>query len=255
MKKTKTVQSVDRALTIIELLGNSSEPLGVTEIGSRLDLHKSTAFGLLCSLENKGFVRQITETGKYILGLRFVEFGEKITSGLDLRVQARPFLKKLVNEFQETVHLVVKDNLDCVYIDKVLGPRSIVVYSQIGKRAPVYSTSVGKCLLAYFTEKEQEKALANSTFECFTPNTITDIGVIKEHLVKIREQGFSIDDEEIEIGLRCVAAPVFNHKGNVVAAVSIAGPGIRITDERMPEFITAVKECAFGISETLGQLT
>ncbi|MEL7564159.1 MAG: IclR family transcriptional regulator [Dehalobacterium sp.] len=251
-KKTNLVQSVDRALSILEILENSSELLGVTEISNRLSLHKSTLFGLLTTLENKGFVFQDSQTGKYGLGLRVLELGQKVIARMDLRNQARPFLKKIMETYGETVHLVIRDNEEVVYIDKVEGPQTIGPISQIGKRNPVHCTGVGKCLLAFLTDEEQDILLSKIQLKCYTQNTITNHEVLKEHFALIRRQGYSIDNEEIEIGLRCVAAPIFDYNGTIIGAISIAGPSARLTDQRIQELIKPVKECALAISQNLG---
>ncbi|WP_238457075.1 IclR family transcriptional regulator [Desulforamulus putei] len=246
------MQSVERAISILEVLERSSEPLGVTEISNRLALHKSTTFGLLHTLESKGFVNQDPENGKYKLGLRLFEIGENVHKRMNLRYQARPFLQKLVKEFNETVHLVVKTDNEYVYIDKVEGPQAIRMYSQIGKRALMHCTGVGKSILAFLSEDELEDILNSIELTEFTPNTITNLTQLKDQLVKIKKQGYSIDDEEIEIGLRCVAAPIFNHNGEAIAAISIAGPTTRMTYERIAELIVPIKETALAISSTLG---
>lgn len=173
-KKTSIVQSVDRAISILEILEKSSVPLGVTEISNRLGIHKSTVFGLLCTLENRGFVTQISENDKYKLGLRLFELGEKVHERMDLRAQAQPFLKSLVEKYKETVHLVVKNDNEVVYIDKVDGPQAIRMYSQIGKRTPLHCTGVGKSLLAFLPEDEKEKIIENIELKVFTPKTIID---------------------------------------------------------------------------------
>ncbi|WP_459908403.1 IclR family transcriptional regulator [Desulfotomaculum defluvii] len=251
-KKTNIVQSVDRAILILEVLEKSPEPLGVTEIGNRMDLHKSTTFGLLHTLENRGLVIQDKENGKYKLGLRLLEFGEKVRERINLRAQAKPFLKQLVDEYQETVHLVVKTDNEYVYIDKVEGPQAIRMYSQIGKRALMHCTGVGKSILAYLPDSELKGILNNIKLTSFTPNTITTLEQLKEQLQRIRLQGYSLDDEEIESGLRCVAAPILNYNGEAVAAISVSGPTTRMTYERIKELVEPVKETSLKISSTLG---
>ncbi|GAB6179825.1 IclR family transcriptional regulator [Desulfotomaculum defluvii] len=254
MKKTNIIQSVDRAISILEVLEKSSEPLGVTEISHRLDLHKSTTFGLLSTLERKNLVYQEPESGKYKLGLRLLELGEQVQQRMNLRHQARPFLKKLVEEFKETVHLVVKVENDYVYIDKVDGPQAIRMYSQIGKRALMHCSGVGKAILAFLPTNEQEKIMTGIELESFTPNTISNFDKLSKHLEEIRQKGYSIDDEEIEMGLRCVAAPILNHRGEAIAAISIAGPTTRMTYERIQDLVQPIKETSLLISKTMGYM-
>ncbi|MEW6622321.1 MAG: IclR family transcriptional regulator [Bacillota bacterium] len=251
-KKTNGVQSVDRAISILDQLEKSSVPLGVTEISKRLDLHKSTVFGLLSTLENRGFVSQCQESGKYKLGLRLFELGRRVQENMDLRAQVNPYLKSLVERFQETAHLVVKNNNDVVYIDKVDGPQAIRMYSQIGRSTPIHCTGVGKALLAFLPESEQEKILESIELHPFTHKTITDKDVLKKELSEIKKRGYSIDDEEIEIGLRCIGVPILDHNGIAVASISIAGPTTRMTNEKVNMIIEPLKEAAMCISETLG---
>ncbi|TDT51031.1 IclR family transcriptional regulator [Fonticella tunisiensis] len=250
--KSNLIQSVDRALQILECFSRENRELGVTEISKYLGLHKSTTFGLLSTLESRGYVEQNLDNGKYRLGLKLFELGNLVHEGLDLRKQAYPFLKELVDKYQETVHLVVNDRGEAVYIDKVEGPGAIRMYSQVGKRPPMYCTGVGKAILAYMPDKEVDRILFEKGLRPFTPNTITDVDKLKAHLAEIREQGYSFDNEEIEIGLRCVAAPIKNHKGEVIAAISVAGPSTRMTWEKMNILAISVKEAAVNISRRMG---
>jgi DNA-binding IclR family transcriptional regulator len=251
-KKTDIIQSVDRALGILEVLELSSTPLGVTEISNRMNLHKSTAFGLLLTLERRGFVSQSTETGKYRLGLKLLELGEKVVSRIDLISMTHPFLTDLVERYKETVHLVIKNENEVVYIDKVDGPRAIGMYSKIGKRVPMHCTGVGKCLLAFMPQAEQEAFLKNMKFEKFTEHTLTNRDDLRKQLEQIRLQGYSVDDEEIENDLRCIAAPVYKHTGDVVAAISISGPSTRMTHEKIKELVDPLRACALSISKMMG---
>lgn len=254
MKKSdaKLIQSVDRALQILDVFSLREKELGVTEIAHRLDLHKSTAFGLLTTLEYWGCIEQNRQTGKYRLGLKLLELGDRVKEGLDLRVLALPFLQELVEHYRETVHLVVHDRGEVVYIEKVEGPTAIRMYSQVGKRAPMHSTGVGKIMLAYRSMQEVDALIEEKGLSSFTPNTITDPEILREELVKIKKNGYCFDNEEIEVGLRCVAAPIMDSQQEVVAAISLSGPSMRMTDEQMNELIIPVKETALKISQSLG---
>ncbi|ABB14375.1 MULTISPECIES: IclR family transcriptional regulator [Carboxydothermus] len=258
MKKNNNdtlIQSVDRALRILDTFSLKEKELGVTEIANRLGLHKSTVFGLLRTLEHWGYVEQNQVTGKYRLGLKLLELGNRVKEGLDLRAVALPFLQDLVERYGETVHLAVHDRGEIVYIEKVEGPNAIRMYSQIGRRAPMHCTGVGKAILAFRPEKEIEEIIRTKGLKYFTPNTITDPKKLHEELSLIRENGYSLDREEIEIGLRCVAAPIRDSQNTVVAAISVAGPSIRMTEEKIQELIVSVKEAALEISKRLGYQT
>ncbi len=246
------IQSVDRALRILDTFSLKEKELGVTEISKRLDLHKNTVFGLLRTLEYWGYIEQNQSTRKYRLGLKLLELGNQVKEGLDLRAVALPFLQELVERYSETVHLAVHDQGEIVYIEKVEGPNTIRMYSQIGRRAPMHCTGVGKAILAYMSEKEIEKIIRLQGLKYFTPNTITDPRKLHEELRLIKENGYSLDKEEIEIGLRCVAAPIRDSQNTVIAAISVSGPSMRMTEGKIQELISSVKEAAFKISKRFG---
>lgn len=249
--KSNFIQSVDRALQILETFSKENRELGVTEVSNILGLHKSTTFGILATLENKGFVEQNPNTGKYKLGLKLFELGNVVGDGMELRNIAYPFLKELVEKYQETVHLVVHDKGEVVYIDKIDSNSAININSHVGKRNPMYCTGVGKCLLSYLDEEYVEEILSNE-LKSYTPNTITDPERIKDELVKAKVNGYCFDDEEIEMGLRCIAAPIKDHLGQVIAAISVSGPSMRMTDEKLKLLIEPVKKTTLIISRQLG---
>jgi len=253
-KKSSTnfIQSVDRALQILECFSDGEKELGVTEISRMLSLHKSTAFGLLATLENRGYMEQNPSSGKYRLGMKLFELGARVQNSMDIAAIAKPYLEDIVKKYNETVHLVANDKGQAVYIDKVEGSTSMRMYSQLGKRPPMYCTGVGKSILAFMPQEYIDEYLLNGDFKKMASNTITDADGIRKELEKVRAQGYSIDDEEIEDGLRCVAAPILDHKGDVAGALSIAGPASRMTKARMKELALLIREAARQISNKLG---
>ncbi len=246
------VQSVDRALSILELISDYNEGLGITEISEKTDLHKSTVHRLLGTLMYKGFVVQDTITNKYRISLKLYELGTKRIEDLDILNASKPYTKRLMEELNEVVHLVIRDKNDIIYIDKVEADNTIRMASNIGRRSPLYCTSVGKAILAFTDEKEVEDIWKNSNVQKLTPNTIIDFQLFKEELEKIREQGYAEDDEENELGVRCIGAPVFNFHGEVEGAISISGPTIRVTKDKVEKIAEAVKKYADLISIELG---
>ncbi len=248
----RLIQSIERAADVLELFLTSEQELSVKEISDRLGLSKSTIHGIIKTLEYRGYLQQNPEDLKYMLGMKLFELGYKMSNNLDLGKIARPIIKELVEEFKETVHLVAFNQDEAIYIEKLDGPHTLRIYSQIGKKAPIHCTGVGKAILAYQEEKEVDRLLANIDLESFTEHTMTDKNDIKKQLHLIRKQGYSIDDEEIELGLKCVAAPIFNHKGKVIGAISCASPKIRLTDERLTEVVEGIKQAAARISENMG---
>jgi IclR family transcriptional regulator, KDG regulon repressor len=249
---TNFIQSVDRAIEILECFSNDQNELGVTEISRMLSLHKSTVFGLLATLENRGYMEQNQSNGKYKLGMKLFELGARIQNNMDIAAIAKPYLEDIVKKYNETIHLVINDKGQAVYIDKVEGSASMRMYSQLGKRPPMYCTGVGKSILAFMPQEYIDYYLSNEDLKKLASNTITDVEKMKKELEKVREQGYSIDDEEIEDGLRCVAAPIFDHKGYAAGALSIAGPTSRMTKTRMEELAVIIKEAARQISNKLG---
>ncbi|MEY7999230.1 IclR family transcriptional regulator [Clostridium sp. Mt-5] len=250
--KSNLIQSVDRALQILECFSKRENELGVTQIANRLDLHKSTTFGLLSTLENRGYLKQNLENGKYRLGIKLFELGKLVEDGMDLRTSSLPYLKKLVYKYDETAHLAMRDGNQIIYIDKVEGESGIKMSSQVGKRAHVYCTGVGKAVLAFMPEKDAEEIMKNIKFHQFTCNTITDSNELKEELKKIRKRKYCIDNEEIEVGLKCVAAPIMDYNGEAVGSISISGPTSRMNHEKMNLIAKDLKEIIMKISETLG---
>lgn len=246
------VQSVDRALSILEVISDYSDGLGITDISEKVSLHKSTVHRLLGTLIYKGFVEQDLTTNKYKISLKLYELGSKRIEGLDILKISKPYTQALMREINEVVHLVIRDENDIVYIDKVEANNTIRMASTIGRRSPLYCTSVGKAILAFTDDEEVEEIWENSNIKKLTENTITNFDNFKKELEIIREQGYAEDDEENELGVRCIGAPVFNHKGEVEGAISISGPTIRVTRNKVEKIADLVKKYAGLISRELG---
>ncbi len=249
---TDVVQSVDRALSILEVLSDYSEGLGVTDISDKIGLHKSTVYRLLSTLIHKGYVTQDAKSNKYRITLKLFELGNKRIEDMDLLSASKPYSEELMKSTNEVVHLVIREDNDIIYIDKVEADNTIRMASKIGKRSPMYCTSVGKAILAQLSDEEVEEVWNNSKIEKLTEFTITDFGRMKKELEMVRQKGYAVDDEENEIGVRCIGAPVFNRFGEVEGAISISGPTIRVTEDIVEKFATKVVKCANLISKELG---
>jgi DNA-binding IclR family transcriptional regulator len=249
--KYNFIQSVGRALAILEQFSRDERALGVTAIASRVGLHKSTCFGLLHTLQQLGYIQQDASTGQYSLGLKTFELGQAYIDGVDLRYITRPFLMEIVEKTQETVHLVLAEGRRAVYIDKVESPHAMTISSRIGQEAGLHCTGVGKVLLAYMRE-EDWKQVVSKGLERYTQHTITEESQLLDQLQRIRECGHGIDDEEREIGLRCVAAPIFNARKQAIAAISISGPSSRISREKQKDLSRTIKQATQEISRQLG---
>ncbi|MCD2137591.1 IclR family transcriptional regulator [Salinicoccus halitifaciens] len=247
-----SIKSVQRAMNILELIQKEGPGLSLGEISKSLDLPKSTAHGIIKTLQSQDFIKQHARTSEYHLGIKLFELGNTLADSMDIVNLGHQYLEYLVEEYNETAHLAILSDKEVVYVDKKEGEGALRMYSQLGKRAPLYCTGVGKAMLAHLPEKDIDKILSEMEMTAFTPNTITDSEQLKEHLEETKTQGYLYDDEEIEIGLKSVAAPVFNHKSEVFAAISCAGPSSRFGDERIKEIGLTLKSYAEQISKSFG---
>lgn len=251
LEKETIVQSIERALSIIEELAKEDGELGVTELSHRLNLNKSTVHRLLSVLLKFKYVDKNFQTKKYRLGMKPLYLGGVILDRLDLRREAHDLLKKLAEEVNETVHLVIPDNDMALYIDKIDSNQTFRMRSQIGWYVPLHTTAVGKAILAFSPKEYVERIIAKG-LKSYTENTITDPEKLLEHLEMVRKLGYAVDNEENEPGVRCVAAPIFDYRNKVIAALSISGSVLTITPERIPFLAKKAKECASEISRRMG---
>ena len=255
-KPQNLVQTIERASQILDILGQSPQGISIRELSTKINLPKGTIHRLLSSLLHFGYVRQDPKTRNYFLGFKLVELGNLLLGQLDLRKEAEPFLRDLAKGTNETVHMVVMDRDEVVYIEKVefeQNPGGLRMASRIGLRNPIHSCAVGKVLLADFSDEALDHFLRGKNLLRRTENTMTDPVQLREHLKLVRKQGFAIDDEENERGIRCIAAPICNEVGRVVAAISISGPAFRVTKKVIQESLKKeVMETAFKISQRLG---
>jgi IclR family transcriptional regulator, KDG regulon repressor len=254
VKKVKVyrVQVLDRAFQILNLLAEEPSGMGLTDIAEYLKLHKSTAHRLIMVLERSRFVEKNTVSGKYHLGSRLMELGLSAVSRLDVYEVARPQLRTLVKETGETAHLAVLREGEIVSLVNVQSSQTLRTPTTVGTRTPAHCTSLGKAMLAFAPPEHVEEFLGNRTLKPYTRKTITSPSRLKAELAATRARGYALDDEEREPGLRCIGAPVWDSTGEVVAAVSIAGPAFRITDRRVPALARMVMKIAARISASLG---
>jgi DNA-binding IclR family transcriptional regulator len=244
------VQSVDRALSILEILARRRDA-GVTDIGKELGVHKSTAFRLLAVLENRGFVEQAEERGTYRLGFGIVRLAGAITAQLDLTRQSRGACERLATDLGETVNVAILDGDRAVNVTQVLGAASVASHNWVGKQTPLHATSSGKVLLAYAPAEVREAVLVGP-LERFTTGTIADGAALRLELDQIRAAGWGCTMEELEVGLNAVAAPVRGADGSVVAALSISGPAYRLAPDSFPDVAAHVISAAEEVSSRMG---
>lgn len=252
-KSAYVVQSVDRALDILEAFNYSKEELGVTELSHKLDLHKNNVFRLLATLEVRGYIEQDKKTGNYRLGLKTFEVANVFLYHLGLRRQARPILEELVNRSNETAYLGVTDGPEVVYVLMHETSQTVRVVPRLGHRLPAYCTASGKVQLAYESADRLARLFREHPLRKHTEHTIDSLDALVDHLREVARLGFAVDNEELEYGVRCVAAPVRDYSHRVVAGVGLSGPISRFSLERIAsELVPLVKEAGMRISQRLG---
>lgn len=252
MKEKKKIQSIERMNEILTYLSEKPRGERLSTISRELMLNKSTAFGIISTLEQMGYLGQDQDTGRYYLDLKLFELGQAAYARLDLASVAKPFVTNLSKKCGETVHIAVLSDTEVVYLDKVEGSKAMRVSSQIGGRQPVYCTALGKALLANSSDEVINETIPKIEFEKLTDTTITGVANFKKELENIKQQGYAIDNQESEMGLYCIAAPIFSGEGKTIAALSVAGMISRIRDEGGQELVDAVVNTAAEISRGLG---
>ena len=242
------VQVLERALALLDALGAVNKEVGPAELAAILHLHKSTIHRLLKVLEGHRFVRRNSQ-GKYDLGLKLFELGNMSVSRFSLPRRAEPFLKEVVRETGETAQVCVLNNTHMMAVANADAPWLV---RAIGHRGEMHSSASGKAFLAFLPRPAQDLLLSRLTLTRFTRNTITTLAALKVELARVRRRGFSVNDEEVELGVRCIGAPIFDSKARVIATLSIAGPVFRMTKDRVPELARTVVSVADALSSELG---
>lgn len=254
-KKEKSeyiIQAVSHALDLLEQFHDDVDELGVTELSKRLKLHKNNVFRLLATLESRGYIEQNKATENYRLGLKSLELGQTFIKQMGLLRQAKPILERLVKDCNETSYVAIFKDGFIVYLDVVETDLTVRVVSRVGSRLPAYCTAAGKVHLAALSDEELEEALP-AQMQTYTPNTFSDRQKLKKELQLVAEQGYAIDDEEMDPGVRCVAAPIRDYTRRIVGAVSVSGPSMRLSDERIKEsLVDLVVTAGDDLSTRLG---
>jgi len=251
--KDSHVQSVARALTLIELLAQEKRDLSLTELSKKAGWPKSTVHGLIKTLLAYHMVEQSEETGDYRLGIRLFELGNIVMRSWDIAEIAKPYLRKLNNNLGEMVQLAMEDKGEVLYLDKLDSNRMMRIVSEIGIRLPMHCSGLGKVLLAYKKEEsEMIKILTQKGMRAMTANTIVSIPDFLKEAELIRTRGYAMDDQEIMDGLRCVAVPIFDANDQVNYAISISGFYGNLRGEHLNNIIAGLKDAAKNISYDLG---
>lgn len=246
------VQPVEKALRVLLFLGASERSLTLTEISYKMNIPKTTVFRYLQTLEAFNLVSHDEETEGYRLGLRVWELGQKVGTHMSVREAALPLMQQLRERFNETINLGVLTGQEIVYLEIVESSRALRMRAQIGGRDPVYSTSLGKAILAFLPDEVWSRHLP-TRLPAQTSNTLTSLAILRKDLMLARERGYAIDKGENEDGSYCVGAPIFDHQGKVVAALSLSAPASRISDAAMlAEVSPALVGTTKAISRRLG---
>jgi DNA-binding IclR family transcriptional regulator len=245
------LQAIDRAFSVLDLLGQSTKPMGLAQVTDALHLHKSTVHRFLMVLERHRMVERTPE-GNYRLGLKLYDLGNRAVQQFDLRDRVQPHLRLLVNEVGETAHLCIMEKALVVYLEKIEPSRSVRMTSRIGTSNPVYCTAVGKAMLSVLPADETAEILSRIRYVRMTTKTLMSEEELLRDLEKTRKRGYAVDDEEVEEGVRCVGAAILDNTGHPVAAVSVSGPSFRMTVQNVRHIAERLVECVQAISADLG---
>ncbi len=250
----KVIASVQHALNILNVFEDTHTELGNSDIARLLGMDPGTVAGLVYTLRINNYLDQNPENRKYRLGLKLVERASILLGQIDLRKTAEPVLESLLEWSRESVNLAVRDNQEVVYIERLFGSQSLGIRSELGKRAPLHSTALGKAILANLEPSEILAILGDYKLTPVTPKTIVTKADLLAELEKVRREGYALDEEENELGGRCLAAPVINHLGKPVAAISVSAPIQRLPKEKIPEYGEKIKTAAGILSRNIGYI-
>ena len=248
------MQVINRALDILEELSQSAKPIGPTEIAKSIGISKSTVCRLLSTLHAREYVERRGNDGKYSIGPKLIALVSCYIGSLELQTEARPYLSLLASDLNLTAHLGILDGNEVIYIERLDRFPTKQLYSQIGYRVPAYCSSLGKCLLSKYSGEDLERIMGCGRFKIYTPNTLPDMEALKQQLRQIRDQGWAMDNQEYEKGHMCVGVPIYDYRGEIIAAVSASGTSEVITPSYLPVVIDEVKQTAKQISQCMGYL-
>ena len=237
------IQSLARGLKILDLLGQSSDGISITELAETLNVDKGSASRLVSTLAHYGYAEKDEVTRRFHLGSQVVSLSRSVLTRMPLREAAKPYLRQLMERTGECAHLAIAAQGKTLYIDQVESPATLRVNAQVGTMNPLHCTALGKALLA-FGDLDLPADL-----ESFTPHTITNVETLRRHLDEVRRLGYAVDDEEFDPGVRCIAVPVFDFRGKAVGSIGISGPSSRISSEQLPGMAKTV----MGIGKLLSE--
>lgn len=249
------IETLERGLSVLSLFRRDASELSLTEISRSADLNMTTSLRIASTLEEAGYLNRDPETKRYRPALKVLQLGFTALQTLDIRQVARPPLERLSRETGETVSHAVLDGLEIVYVDRIRNRQIVGVVLGLGSRLPAHCTSMGKAMLAFLPDDQLTRRLKRARLEACTSNSITNVEDLQDELVKVRQRGYAVNDQELAIGLRALAAPIRGENGDAVAAVNISGstetiPRRRLREELAPRLLEATEE----ISQALGHI-
>lgn len=256
MKRDKdkySIQAVENALNVLEQFQGKKAELGITELSQNLELHKNNIFRLLATLESRGYIEQNKNNEHYRLGIKALELGKAFLSHTGLIKVAVKNLEELSNQVNETVYLSIMKKNQVLFIEDWEAKRALRVASRIGERLSPLCTSTGKVFLTFCGEEEREKVFGDNEFKKYTENTIMNKEDYLKELEIVEKNGYAVDNQEKDLGVVCIAGPIFNYNNDVVASISISGPSIRLTSETITaNYVEHVVECCKKVSTAIG---
>jgi DNA-binding IclR family transcriptional regulator len=250
VEKSYLIHSLDRAISVLEILSESNVPLSLAEICKQMNLHKSTVHRSLMVLERRELIQR-TLGNRFHLGLKLYELGNRAVEQIDLRTRIQPYFRYLATQVGETVHLSILQKTSVIYLDKVEPNYGVCRNSKLGTSNPVYCTSMGKAMLAFQSEEIIEKIVSRIHFVRYTSKTLYTREMLLSALERIRRRGYAVDNEEIELGVRCIGVPILDENQLAIAAVSVSGPTSRIITQNVPMIVKHLQRCCNEISTML----
>lgn len=250
---TQSNQSSDKLLNLLETMTEQPGPLRLQEIANFCSMNPSTTLRFLNALQRRGYVEQEVNTGRYYLTFKICAIAQNLSASLDLRTIASPFMRNVSHIFDESCNLATENNMMVVYVDVANVPNKTLMSTQrIGNIAPMHCTGVGKLFLSEYTSAELERLIAIKKLSTFTDYTICDPAILRAELEQVRNVGYALDNQECEIGVRCIAAPIRDYTGKIKAGISVSGPAVRMTDEQIFSHLPYLLEASEQVSLRMG---
>ena len=247
METEAKVKSLKKAIDILDCFNIQEQELGITEISQKLDLYKSNVHNLVSTLEQSGYLQKNPLSGKYHLGMKFLEKAFLVNANMGIHALVHPYLQQLSDDLGEVVYFAIPKGPQILYLEGVYPASNYRARSIVGETAEMYCTALGKSILAFMPADLQAQALAGQSMRAYTPQTLVSKETLLRELDQIRRQGFSMDNMEHEYGIKCVGVPVFKHDGSLMGAISISGPSLRI-ENRIEALANQLKLCSQQMS-------